>query len=165
MTPEQWARAAIELAQDVGASEIAVETFTAREGYLSVLRNAMNRHRLPHAVRVSSWPPKGSDRGRGDALARSAKLIQGLETGTVRLAGYLDNFEAQATAWQAGVHQPDCLAAAVIAHDVLNHGGVITIVSPLDAERRARRAGHGLARSVTARRARTWAEVFTGNTV
>ena len=32
MTPEAWARAAIELAQDTGASEIAIETFTAPRG-------------------------------------------------------------------------------------------------------------------------------------
>ena len=56
-------------------------------------------------------------------MARSAKLIQGLETGTVRIAGHLPSFEAQAVTWQAGAHQPDCIAAAVIAHDVLTHGG------------------------------------------
>ena len=169
LTPEAWARAAIELAQDTGASEIAVETFTAREGYLSVLNTALRRYRLPHSIRVSSWPPKGSDRGRGDAMARSAKLIQALETGTARLAGHLDSFEAQALTWQAGQHQPDCLAAAVIAHDVLTHGGGITIVSPLDAERRARRGGRQapswMARSVGGGGQRTWADVFTGNTV
>lgn len=168
-TPEQWARTAIELAQDVGASEIVVETFTAREGYLSVLNTAMRRYRLPHPIRTSSWPPRGSDRGRGDSLARSAKLIQGLETGTVRIAGHLDSFEAQAVTWQAGAHQPDCIAAAVIAHDVLTHGGGITLVSPLDVERRMRRGGQRapswMARSVSGGGQRTWADLFTGNIV
>jgi phage terminase large subunit-like protein len=139
MTPEAWARAAIELAQDTGASEIAIETFTAREGYLSVVNNALSRYRLTHSIKVSSWPPKGTDRGRGDAMARSAKLIQGLETGTVRLAGHLPALEAQAVTWQAGNHQPDCLAALTVAHDVLAHNVVyVTIASPLDAARRAR---------------------------
>ena len=140
MTPEAWARSAVELAIDTGASEIAVETFTAREGYLSVLNTTLRRYRLPHPMRVTSWPPKSnrSGRGRGDALARSAKLIQGLETGTVRLVGHLDSFEGQATQWQTGQHQPDCIAAAVIAHDVLSYGGEIHVVNPIDIARRAR---------------------------
>ncbi len=148
-----------------------METFTAREGYLSVLNTAMRRYRLPHPIRVSSWPPKGdkSGRGRGDTMARSAKLIQGLETGMVRIAGHLDSLEAQAVTWQAGAHQPDCLAALVVAHDLLTHGGVITVASPLDAERRMRRGGHHapswMTRSLNGGGQRTWADVFTGNTV
>lgn len=122
MTPERWATVAAELAIDTGASEIVIETFTAREGYLSVLNTTLRRYRLPHPVRVSSWPPKRSDRGRGDAMACSAKLIEGLETGTVRLAGHLPSLEAQAVLWQAGQHQSDCLAALTVAHDVLVHG-------------------------------------------
>lgn len=141
MTPEAWARAAVELAIDTGASEIAVETFAAREGYLSVLNTTLRRYRLPHPIIVSSWPPRNnrSGRGRGDALARSAKFVQGLETGTVRLVGHLPSFEDQALRWQAGQHQPDCIAAAVIAHDVLTYGaGHLTVASPIEAARRAR---------------------------
>jgi hypothetical protein len=141
MTPEAWARAAVELAIDTGASEIAVETFAAREGYLSVLNTTLRRHRPPHPIRTTSWPPRNdrSGRGRGDAMARSAKLVQGLETGTVRLVGHLPSFEGQATRWQAGRHQPDCIAAAVIAHDVLAQGaGHVTVASPIDTARRAR---------------------------
>jgi hypothetical protein len=140
MTPEAWARAAIELAVDTGASEIAVETFAAREGYLSVLNTTLRRYRPAHPIRVTSWPPRNdrSGRGRGDAMARSAKLVQGLETGTVRLVGHLPSFEGQATRWQAGQHQPDCIAAAVIAHDVLVHGARhLTVASPIDLARRA----------------------------
>lgn len=140
LTPEAWARAAVELAIDTGASEIAVETFTAREGYLSVLNTTLRRYRLPHPIRVTSWPPKSdrSGRGRGDALARSAKLVQALETGAVRLVGHLESLEGQATRWQAGQHQPDCIAAAVIAHDVLTYGGQVHMVSPMETARRAR---------------------------
>jgi hypothetical protein len=143
MTPERWARAAIELAQDVGASEIAIETFMAREGYLSVVNNAMRRYQLAHPIKVSSWPPKGTDRGKGDALARSAKLIQGLETGTVRLVGHLDRLEDQAVLWQPEQrqHQPDCLAALTVAHDVLAHGtGSVTFAAPM-AGRLGQRSG------------------------
>ncbi len=169
MTPERWARAAIELAIDTGASEIAVETFTAREGYLSVLNNAMRRYRLPHPIRVTSWPPRGdkSGRGRGDSLARSAKLIQGLETGTVRLAGHLESLERQAVRWQAGQHQPDCIAAAVIAHDVLTHGGHMIIVTPMDSERRRREGKRPPPPAWMTRRlggdgSRTWADLAGG---
>lgn len=140
MTPEAWARAAVELAIDTGASEIAVETFAAREGYLSVLNTTLRRYRPPRPIKVSSWPPRNnrSGRGRGDALARSAKLIQGLETGIVRLVGHLESLEGQATRWQAGQHQPDSIAALTVAHDVLTHGGGFHVVSPFDTERRAR---------------------------
>jgi hypothetical protein len=170
MTPERWATVAVELAIDSGASEIVIETFTAREGYLSVLNTALRRYRLPHLVRVSSWPPKRSDRGRGDAMARSAKLIQGLETGTVRLAGHLPSLEAQAVLWQGGQHQPDCLAALTVAHDVLVHGaGRVTIVSPLDVERRMRQGAvpqppAWMTRRIGGRR-RTWRDLFTGDIV
>lgn len=88
---------------------------------------------------MTSWPPKGSGRGRGDAEARSAALRQALEVGTCRVAGHLPSFEAQAVAWQSGQHQPDSLAAAVVAHDVLTAGaGVVHFVSPLDTARRQR---------------------------
>ncbi|GCA97394.1 hypothetical protein NCCNTM_10290 [Mycolicibacterium sp. NCC-Tsukiji] len=48
--------------------------------------------------------------------------------------------EGAAVTWQAGQHQPDALAALVVAHDVLVHsaGRQVHIVSPLDVARRAR---------------------------
>jgi hypothetical protein len=121
MTSDQWARAAVELAADVGASEIAVEGFAARETYTRVVNDALRRCRIERPVRVTSWPPKGSGRGGGDALARSAALLQGLEVGTCRLAGHFPAFEEAAVTWQVGQHQPDALAALVVAHDVLVH--------------------------------------------
>ena len=54
-------------------------------------------------------------------MARSAALLQALEVGTARLAGFFPDFEARAVTWQAGQHQPDSLAAFVIGHDVLVH--------------------------------------------
>lgn len=121
MTSEQWASAAVRLAVDVGASEIAVESFAARETYQRVVKQALGRHKLDRPVKVTAWPPKGSGRGGGDAVARSAALLQALEVGTCRLAGYLPTLEAAALTWQAGQHQPDSLAALVVAHDVLVH--------------------------------------------
>ncbi|UXA10760.1 terminase family protein [Mycobacterium sp. SMC-8] len=121
LTSEQWARAAVELAIDTGASEIAVEGFAARETYVRVVKDALARYRMNHPIRVTSWPPKGSGRGGGDALARSSALLQGLEVGTVRIAGHLPELEDAAVGWQVGQHQPDQLAALVVAHDVLVH--------------------------------------------
>lgn len=125
---------------DVGASEIAVEGFAARETYRRVVHDALRRAKLDRPIRVTTWPPKGSGRGGGDALARSAALLQGLETGTTRIAGHLPGLEGAAVTWQAGQHQPDALAALVVAHDVLVHsaGRQVHIVSPLDVARRAR---------------------------
>lgn len=139
LTSEQWARRAVELAISTRASEIAIESFAAGTTYLAVVKDAIKRMRPDYPIRVTSWPPKGSGRGRGDAEARSAALRQALEVGTCRVAGYLPSFEAQAVAWQSGQHQPDSLAAAVVAHDVLTAGaGVVHFVSPLDTARRQR---------------------------
>lgn len=140
MTSDQWAREAVALADEVGASEIAVEGFAARETYTRVVGEALKRARMDRPVRVTSWPPKGSGRGGGDALARSTALIQALEVGTCRIAGHLPKLEQAAVSWQAGQHQPDSLAAVVVAYDVLVHaaGAVVTIASPLATEQRMR---------------------------
>lgn len=133
MTSEQWASAAVDLAVDTGASEIAVEGFAARETYVRVVKETLRRKQVARPIKVSSWPPKGSGRGGGDAIARSAALLQGLETGTCRIAGTLPGLEDAAVLWHAGQHQPDQLAALVVAHDVLVHavGQKTTFGSPL----------------------------------
>jgi hypothetical protein len=133
MTSDQWAQTAVDLAIAVGAGEIAVESFAARETYQRVVRDALARSKTSKRISVTAWPPKGSGRGGGDAMARSSALLQGLEVGTVRLAGHFPRFEEQAIAWQSGQHQPDGLAALVVAHDVLVHAGGTewSIASPL----------------------------------
>jgi hypothetical protein len=140
MTSDQWARAAVDLAVDVGASEIAVEGFAARETYRRVVNDALRRAKLDRPIKVSTWPPKASGRGQGDAVARSSALLQALAVGTCRIAGYLPDLEAAACGWQAGQHQPDALAAVVVAHDVLVHaaGAQWGFASPVEVERRAR---------------------------
>lgn len=129
MTSDQWAREAVRLALDVGASEIAVEGFSARETYTRVVKEAIERAAVEHLartgeemrpIRVSTWPPKGRPRV-GDAQARSAALLQALEVGTCQLAGHFPDFEKRAIEWQSGQHQPDSLAALVIGHDVCVH--------------------------------------------
>lgn len=125
MTSDAWASAAAQLAVDVGASEVAIEGFAARETYVRVAKEAVKRAQklgtLKRQIKVSSWPPKGSGRGGGDAVARSSALLQALETGTCRLAGHFPDLEDKAVLWQLGQHQPDSLAALVVAHDVLVH--------------------------------------------
>ena len=60
MTSDQWATAAVKLAADVGASEIVVESFAARETYTRVVREALARHRTGRPIRVTAWPPPTS---------------------------------------------------------------------------------------------------------
>ncbi|MDV3124683.1 terminase family protein [Mycobacterium sp. 21AC1] len=131
MTSDTWASKAVELAVAIGASRIVVEGYSAATTYTRLLREAVERHGLDNTVTVSSWPPRGSPR-RGDALARSQGLIAALETGRCRIAGQLPHLEADMFSWEAGQHQPDSVAAAVITYDTLASaaGAVITIAAP-----------------------------------
>ncbi len=140
MTSDQWARRAVELAIDVGASEISVEGFAARATYTRLVTEALPKYRTTRPIRVTGWPPKGTDRGKGDAVTRATGLLAALETGRCRVAGYLPDFERQTVTWQSGAHQPDRVAAAVVAFDVLSHsiGQQMHVVSIVDIERRAR---------------------------
>lgn len=139
-TSDMWSRRAVELARDVGASEIAIEAFSARATYTRLVAEALPKYRLNRPIRVTGWPPKGTDRGKGDAVTRATGLLAALETGRCRIAGYLPEFERQAVGWEAEQHQPDRVAAAVVAFDVLSHAITepMRIVSVLDTERRAR---------------------------
>jgi hypothetical protein len=121
MTSEAWARAAVDLALEVGASEIAIEGFASRETYTRVVRDALRRAEVARHINVTSWPPRGSGRGGGDSVARSAGLLQALEVGTCRVVGNLAALEKSAVDWLIGKHQPDALAALVVAFDVLSH--------------------------------------------
>ena len=86
--------------------------------YSRLDRRGAVRQRPPHHITVSSWPPKGRSRV-GDALARSAGMLAALENGGCVIAGHLPELEAAMVSWQPGAHQPDEVAAAVIAFDVL----------------------------------------------
>lgn len=136
MTSDQWARAAIALAFDVGASEIHVEAFASGTTYVRIVREALARTAGAGHIRATGWPPKGKPR-KGDAVARAAGLLAALETGRCVIAGNLAEFEVVAVQWQAGQHQPDQLAAAVIAHDVLAPiAGQATVFAAPDFTRR-----------------------------
>lgn len=139
-TSDQWARRGVELALEVGAREIAIESYATATTYTRVVKNAykamhedavaayrtgrsltdIERRCLSAAMpfRIHQW------RGKGDAIARSGLLRQGVETGKTRFVGVsLQTLEDQAVAWQSGQHQPDRLAAAVIVHDRLTAAG------------------------------------------
>ncbi|SIL05655.1 terminase large subunit domain-containing protein [Mycobacteroides abscessus] len=133
MTSDEWATRAVRLAIDVGASEIAVEAFATGTTYVRVVKEALARAKPDRHIAVTAWPPKGSGRGKGDAMARAAGLLQALEVGSCRVAGHHPSWEQQAVGWQAGQHQPDRVAALVIAHDVLIHaaGGGMVFGVPL----------------------------------
>ncbi|MCB0924956.1 MAG: terminase family protein [Mycobacterium sp.] len=119
LTSEEWAKAAIALALDVGASAIHVEAFASGTTYVRIVREALARMGgVAQHITVSAWPPKGKTR-RGDAVTRAQPLLQAMEVGGFRLAGSFPEFEAAALRWQVGQHCPDSVAAAVIAHDVL----------------------------------------------
>ncbi len=132
MTSEEWAREAIRLAVDVGASALYVEAFASGTTYVRIVREALARMGgAAQHITVSAWPPKGKTR-RGDAVTRAAPLLQAIEVGTFRLAGTFPAFEQAAVRWQAGQHCPDAVAAAVIAHDVLapTTGQSVTFAAP-----------------------------------
>lgn len=126
-TSDQWAKRAVDLALATDATDIFIETYTAGTTYINVVKTAISDlikdprvgpqakialHALGHRIR--GW------RGTGDSVARSGLLRQAMEVGTCTVLGHeLADFEQQATLWQPGQHQPDRVAAAVIAHDRL----------------------------------------------
>lgn len=150
MTSREWSRAAVLAAVRHGASEIAVECYTAGTTYADIVEGTLaavaeEAARLAAAgaapvvdgvdcapmlspgfgVRVHQW------RGKGDAVIRSAALRQAVETGACRVAGDgLGTLEDQACGWQLGQHQPDRVAAAVIVHDRLTYGAGLTVQLP-----------------------------------
>jgi hypothetical protein len=162
MTSDQWAAAAVDLALETWATDIVVEAYTAGLTYINVVkRNILDRLWISPGVprpglspqvrahleqllyRVRKWYETG------DAVARSGMLRQAVETGTCAVLGEeLSVMESQARQWQVGQHQPDRVAASVIAHDHLAkvRGNVATLATP--AAESTRQAPAWLARKV-----------------
>jgi hypothetical protein len=137
MTSDRWAREAVELALTVGARELAVEGYTSATTYLNVVKAAwrdVRREALEASVagqdltpvqavarqhaqmpfRLHSW------RMPADAVGRSVGLRYAVETGKARVYAHaLAVAEEQAVTWQSGQHQPDRVAAMVIAYERL----------------------------------------------
>ena len=150
MTSDEWARQAVTLALVTGAREIAMEAYASATTYVSVLKRAWKdihteavakRARgalLSEAEQAALLPNmpftifKWRGRAFADAVGRSALLRQAFETGKCKtIENKLAVFEDQAADWQAGQHQPDRVAAALIAHDrlaALSNGQVMMSV-------------------------------------
>ncbi|WP_149360880.1 phage terminase large subunit family protein [Lolliginicoccus suaedae] len=127
MTSDQSARRAVEAARTHKATAIVVEGYATGTTYQRILSDASIALRWP--VRVKMW------RGRGDALQRAAGLRNAAEIGRFRIVGELTTFEAAATTWLSGKHQPDRVAAAVVGFDHLagRRGGLGSIAIPSSA--------------------------------
>jgi hypothetical protein len=149
-TSDQWAREGVLLALELGAREVVVEGYTTAKTYKKVVRQAYRAiHDEAVAMRaagaamtpvqtraLADLPPFIISDWRGankaDAVARAGGLSQSLETGRCRtVEGALSVFEEQAADWQAGQHQPDRVAAAIIVHDkLMDLAGGLTLTNP-----------------------------------
>lgn len=124
----------------VGASEIAVESFAARETYQRVVLDAL---RSTSSTGPFASPPCPRRRAGGAAATRSpaarrcCKPLRRAPCGSRAICPHLSKLR---WGWQQHQHQPDALAALVVAHEVLIHslGQQVHIVSPLDVACRAR---------------------------
>ena len=149
-TSDGWAVVAVNLALEIGAREIAVEGYTTAKTYRDVVRRAytaVHNEAAGKARRgepltpveqrsLTDLPPFRITTWRApsklDAVARSALIRADIETGKCRTVEFtMAVFEEQACDWNIGQHQPDRVAAAVIAHDRLNAlGGGIAMSDP-----------------------------------
>lgn len=127
MTSQQWAVAAVDLALETAASYIFIETYTAGTTYINVVKTEITKRlkdpktdALTRAALQSLFHRVHGWRGTGDSVARSGLLRQAVEVGTAVVLGHeMAAFEDQAVNWTVGRHQPDRVAAGVIAHDRL----------------------------------------------
>ncbi|UYL88117.1 terminase [Gordonia phage Evaa] len=153
-TADEWTRQCVMLAMTVGAREIAMEAYASATTYEAAIKRAwrdirkevVEKHTagslltpVEQRFLVSQMPftvYKWRAKGKGmDAVGRSALFRQALETGKARVVEHkLGVFEDQAADWQAGQHQPDRVAAALIAHDRLAALGTgqMSIATPLN---------------------------------
>jgi hypothetical protein len=152
-TSEQWSREAVLLALQLGSREIAVEGYTTAKTYTQVVRRAyaaihkeavekrqagalltpVEQRALPDIPPFTIKPWRGAN--KADAVARAGGLSQSLETGRCRtVEGALAVFEEEAADWQAGQHQPDRVAAAIIVHDELMDlaGAQMHVAAPIN---------------------------------
>lgn len=168
MTSDEWGRQAVLLALTMGAREIAMEAYAAATTYTAVLkrsyrdirREAYEKHTAGAALTPAEQRALTHDvppftiyqwRAKGDAVGRSALMRQAFETRKCRTVEYkLGVFESQACDWQAGQHQPDRVAAALIAHDRLAAlgGGRMTMAAPVST--RPQQAPAWMRRRITA---------------
>ncbi|AVJ50542.1 terminase [Mycobacterium phage Nozo] len=140
LTSDKWGRQAVLLALKLGAREIAMEAYASATTYANVIKNAwkalhreaVEKHSSGAALSPVEQRALATNmpfvihqwRGKGDDVGRSALLRQQCETRKCLVVeGRMQTFVDQACDWQAGQHQPDRVAAAVIAHDRLHQLG------------------------------------------
>lgn len=140
MTSSEWGEAAVDLALEINARELAVESYTTATTYTNVIKSAFRRRHEESVAKHAAGEELSITERRalrdmpfkivrwrqpGNSVERSAALRSSLETGTTRVMGSsMAELEEQAVTWQDGQHQPDRVAAAVIAENRLtSYGG------------------------------------------
>lgn len=153
-TAEQWAHRAVLLALTTSAREVGLEAYAAATTYKDVLTRAYRAIHLDAVLKqragaeltsvefraLSEQPPfmihKWRAGGRRiDAVGRSALLRQAFETRHARVVEHkMAQLVEDACGWQTDQHQPDRVAAAIIAHDRLAAlgGGRMTVATPIN---------------------------------
>lgn len=138
LSSAQWPRRACLLALATGASEVVFEAYSAPTTYEALLRRAYTDLVAEAAGGTVEGVAVPADRpflvtpwkATGNGLVRSTGLRNATSVGRCRVVGHrLATLEAHAIRWQEGQHQPDRVAAATIAYDVLSGGG-LAVVSP-----------------------------------
>lgn len=166
MTSDEWARTAVVLALQTGASELSFEAYTAETTYRRVIEMAWRDVELElrqakaaglEVPGLEGLEPSGLEeppfiirgwRGRGDKVARAAGARQGASTGRLVLAGAFPALERQMVTWQQGKASPDRVDALVQGFNRLQEmrGYETHIVSPVRATGRTTGLGARLSR-------------------
>lgn len=134
LSAAQWPRCACLLALRTGATEVFFEAYNAPTTYELTLKRAYDDLVVEAAenggyVEGVYVPPVRSFRitpwkGSGNALVRSTGLRNATASGWCRVVRQkLATYEQMARTWHEGQHQPDRVAAATIAYDVLAGAG------------------------------------------
>lgn len=115
MTPDVWAKAAVDLAVEVGATELIYEAYVGAKSYGMILQRAWDDNYegyMPFRLKPST--------GSGNAKARAAGLSQACENGSCRMDRYvMAEFERQAVSWFGNKHCPDRVTAVAIGFEHL----------------------------------------------
>ncbi|WP_084531399.1 terminase large subunit domain-containing protein [Nocardia miyunensis] len=141
LSSAEWPRRACLLALTTGADEVVFEAYNApatygqliRRAYSDLAAEALDAGGLVDGVVVPQDRPFHVTpwKGSGNALVRSVGLRNATAVGRCRVVGHrLATMEAHAIRWQEGQHQPDRVAAATIAYDVLSGGDGAQMSAP-----------------------------------
>ncbi|URM86104.1 terminase [Gordonia phage BiggityBass] len=150
-TSDQWGKRAVRLALTIEAREIALEAYAAANTYVNVLKQALvdirreAKRKIARDIPLAAWERRSLLQlpftihkwtGKGDATARSALLRQSLETKRAQVVEHRMVVAVdQAVLWMPGQHQPDRVAAMIIAHDRLHKlgGGTTQMSTPVSS--------------------------------